>query len=57
MIYYPVPVHKLPVYKEKSPTLPIAERVATEVLSLPIWPGIREEIQREVVEEIGSLMK
>ena len=57
MIYYPVPVHQLPVYKEKSPTLPIAERVATEVLSLPIWPGIREEIQREVVEEIGSLMK
>ena len=56
MIYYPVPVHQLPVYRENSPTLPIAERVATEVLSLPIWPGIGEEIQREVVGEISSLL-
>ena len=57
MIYYPVPVHQLPVYKENSPTLPVAERVSAEVLSLPIWPGIGEEIQREVVREIGEALK
>jgi len=57
MIYYPVPVHQLPVYKDKSPTLPIAERIAAEVLSLPIWPGIGEEVQMKVVGEISSLLK
>ena len=57
MIYYPVPVHQLPVYRENSPMLPVAERVAAEVLSLPIWPGIGEETQREVVGEIGKLIK
>ncbi|MDI3542914.1 MAG: hypothetical protein PWP57_517, partial [Candidatus Atribacteria bacterium] len=57
MIYYPVPVHQLPIYREKSPTLPVAEGVANEVLSLPIWPGIGEEIQEKVVGEIGNLME
>lgn len=57
MIYYPIPVHQLPVYKENSPTLPIAERVATEVLSLSLWPGIGEELQGRVAREVGNLIK
>lgn len=54
MVYYPVPVHRLPVYKEQVPFLPTAEQLAQEVLSLPIWPGIAEETQvhiARVVEE------
>jgi len=57
MIYYPVPVHKLPIYKDTAPLLSVAEKLAGEVLSLPIWPNIAEEVQREVVEGIGELMK
>lgn len=57
MIYYPVPVHQLPVYREKYPMLPVAERVAAEVLSLPIWPGIGEETQEQVAGEIGNMIK
>ncbi|MBC7345459.1 MAG: DegT/DnrJ/EryC1/StrS family aminotransferase, partial [Clostridia bacterium] len=45
MIYYPVPVHKLPVYANSNCHLPEAERAAGEVLSLPIWPEIAEETQ------------
>ncbi len=43
MIYYPVPLHRLPVYKDRAPSLPVAERLAGEVLSLPVWPGLPEE--------------
>jgi dTDP-4-amino-4,6-dideoxygalactose transaminase len=38
MVYYPIPVHLLPVYASLGLHLPEAERAASEVLSLPIWP-------------------
>lgn len=51
MIYYPVPVHMLPPFNE-GVRLQVAERVANEVLSLPIWPQIGEEKQEAVAEAI-----
>jgi dTDP-4-amino-4,6-dideoxygalactose transaminase len=48
MIYYPVPVHKLPVYANKNYRLPEAEKAAGEVLSLPIWSQIAEEMQKQI---------
>jgi dTDP-4-amino-4,6-dideoxygalactose transaminase len=48
MIYYPVPVHQLPIYADLSYQLPIAEAAATEVLSLPIWPQIQRDVQERV---------
>ena len=50
MVYYPVPVHQLPLYRELDYHLPVAEKAAGEVLSLPIWPTIDESTQRRVVE-------
>ena len=52
MVYYPVPVHQLPLYRELDYHLPLAEKVAGEVLSLPIWPTMDEPTQRRVVEAI-----
>src|SRR5574341_89884 len=40
MVYYPTPIHKLPVYSEAGVSLPQTEAAAGEVLSLPIWPDI-----------------
>jgi dTDP-4-amino-4,6-dideoxygalactose transaminase len=57
MVYYPVPVHKLPIYKYTVLTQPVAEKLVGEVLSLPIWPEIEEEIQEQVAEAISELMK
>ena len=57
MVYYPMPVHKLPIYKDTAPLLSVAERLANEVLSLPIWPNIAEEVQREVVGAIREFMR
>lgn len=51
-IYYPVPVHQLPVYKDSAPTLPVAEQLAGEVLSLPIWPGIDEKVLEQVCDAL-----
>ena len=43
MVYYPVPLHKLPVYAHMGVILPEAERAAEEVLSLPMGPFLSEE--------------
>lgn len=44
-IYYPVPIHKQPFYQELGydETLPVAERVAKEVISLPIHPAVSKD--------------
>lgn len=56
-VYYPVPMHKLPVYLGMNLTLPIAEQCASEVLSLPIWPKITEETQVRVVEALKNALR
>ena len=57
MVYYPVPVHRLSIYKEGAPVLHVVERLSGEVLNLPIWSNIGEDVQGGVVGEISSLMK
>ena len=42
MIYSPTPVHRLPVYAGRFPAQPVAERLAGEVLSLPMYPQLGE---------------
>lgn len=48
MTYYPVPLHQLPVYANQYPPFSVSELLATQVLSLPIWP----EISRETIETV-----
>ncbi|MFM1651932.1 DegT/DnrJ/EryC1/StrS family aminotransferase [Brevibacillus sp. B_LB10_24] len=50
MIYYPIPLHLLPMYQELGYELPQAEAAAREVLSLPIWPQMTEQVQLRVVQ-------
>lgn len=51
MVYYPVPVHHLPVYDRRDLHLPQAEAAATQVLSLPIWPSMPDwSIERVAAE-------
>lgn len=52
MVYYPVPIHRLPVYREADSRFPEAEKAAHSVLSLPIWPQILPETQGTVVEAL-----
>ncbi|HIK27548.1 MAG: DegT/DnrJ/EryC1/StrS family aminotransferase [Oscillatoriaceae bacterium SKW80] len=52
MVYYPMPLHLQPVYESlgyKPGQLPVSEQLATEVLSLPIFPEMsREQLYRVV---------
>jgi len=39
-IYYPTPIHEQPAYHHIDVDLPVAERAADRVLSLPVHPGL-----------------
>jgi len=51
-IHYPLPVHLLPAFASLGYSrgdFPVAEKLADEILSLPIYPGITREQQQRVV--------
>lgn len=57
LVHYPVPVHLQPAYQGRLPgrnKLPETEQAASEVLSLPLYPGLREEQVQAVIEAIRS---
>ena len=54
MVYYPVPCHRLPIYDDMDVSMPNAERLAGEVLSLPIWPQMDDETQDRVIEAVAA---
>jgi dTDP-4-amino-4,6-dideoxygalactose transaminase len=55
LIHYPVPVHRQPAYRGRlrcAESMVISERVATEILSLPMYP----ELTTDQVRRIGELV-
>ena len=55
-LHYPTPLHlqaALAHLGKKAGDFPVAERAATEVLSLPIFPGMTEREQDDVVAALG----
>jgi dTDP-4-amino-4,6-dideoxygalactose transaminase len=56
-IHYPVPVHLQPAYSDlgfEPGDLPVSERVATEVLSLPMYAELADEQVDAVVKAVAS---
>jgi perosamine synthetase len=55
-IYYPLPVHKQVAYQRLgyADHLPVAEKVSSEVLSLPIHPALTLEDLDRIVEGVNS---
>jgi dTDP-4-amino-4,6-dideoxygalactose transaminase len=54
-VYYPLPLHQQPLYHDKlgyRDNLPVSESLSREVLSLPVWPGLKRPDRQAVVEEI-----
>src|SRR5690606_4416735 len=57
MVYYPLPLHVQPVFKDlgqKEGDLPVAEKIAKEALSLPMFPELKLEQQEYVVSKIAE---
>lgn len=52
-VHYPVPLHKHPAFAQKG-SLPHAEKAVTEILSLPLWPYMKESAARRVAKQIRS---
>jgi len=57
MVYYPVPVHLLPVYAALGYSLPVTEAAAQEVLSLPIGPLIARGAQERVAHALRTALQ
>ncbi|MDB9460294.1 DegT/DnrJ/EryC1/StrS family aminotransferase [Dolichospermum circinale CS-1225] len=55
MIYYPLPIHLQPVYKNlgyQPGQLPVSEQACHEVLSLPMFPELDQEQQDKVINTL-----
>jgi len=56
LIHYPVPVHLQPAYVSKY-SLEVTERIAGEILSLPIYPELGMNEVSKIVETINSFKR
>ncbi len=60
IIYYPIPIHLQPAYKELNyipKSLPHTENLCSQVLSLPIFPELSIEEQEYVANSIKQLLE
>ena len=60
MIYYPIPVHRQPYLEEFLPgagrqSLPVTERLASEVLSLPVRPDLSEAELEAIIAAVSEV--
>jgi dTDP-4-amino-4,6-dideoxygalactose transaminase len=58
-IHYPIPLHLQKAYAGRGYSkgdFPVAEQAAEEILSLPMFPGLRADQQERVVSEIMNFV-
>ena len=56
-VHYPVPVHLQPVHEDLGYSvgdLPLSEKAANEVLSLPMFPEMTKHQQDEVLSALAD---
>ena len=49
-VHYPIPLNKQPAVADVQAQLPVGDKIATEVMSLPMHPYLKNENQREIVD-------
>jgi len=59
-VHYPVPVHRQPAYRflgYREGEFPIAEKLASSVMSLPLYPEMTHGAQDSVIEAIREWLR
>lgn len=57
-VYYPYPVHKQRAFADyASGKLPVCEKLVSEVLALPLYPGLAIESQDKVIRVVREFFK
>ncbi|MBW3041342.1 DegT/DnrJ/EryC1/StrS family aminotransferase [Prochlorococcus marinus] len=60
IIYYPIPIHLQPAYKDlgyQEGSLPITEKICSQVISLPIFPEFKSIQQSYVIDKIKEIFR
>jgi dTDP-4-amino-4,6-dideoxygalactose transaminase len=57
-VYYPIPLHQQEVFTEmcRGVTLPVTEKVASQCMSLPIYPELQDEQVDHILEVIRGAL-
>jgi dTDP-4-amino-4,6-dideoxygalactose transaminase len=59
-IHYPIPLHLQKAYEHlgyKKGAFPVTERVAAEIVSLPMFPQLGHTLQKEVAEKVVEFVE
>jgi dTDP-4-amino-4,6-dideoxygalactose transaminase len=59
-IHYPIPLHRQRAYEAlgyKAGDFPVCEKIAAEIVSLPMYPQLTPEQQARVVRELSHFVK
>jgi dTDP-4-amino-4,6-dideoxygalactose transaminase len=59
-VHYPIPLHLQPAYKNlriSKGNYPVSEDLAEEILSIPIYPELKEEQQEYIVDNITHFIQ
>jgi dTDP-4-amino-4,6-dideoxygalactose transaminase len=59
-IHYPIPLHRQKAYRGlgyKEGEFPVSERVAAEIVSLPMYPQLQPEQQQRVAQAIAQFVE
>src|SRR5467141_5235511 len=59
-VHYPIPLHLQNAYQhlgDQRGAFPVTERVAAEIVSLPMFPQLSDTLQKEVVEKVVEFVE